>query len=115
MYYNADNQPFIEPLRLNGKQIFNPSAAQLEAAGYHEVQPTATAISADEQAKSDALMRIEQLTEQLRATDYKVVKVAEAAAVGAECPYSEAELTALHTEREAAREEINNLQATYGL
>ena len=48
MYYNADNQPFVEPLRLNGKQIFNPSAAQLEAAGYHEVQPTATAISADE-------------------------------------------------------------------
>ena len=66
-------------------------------------------------AESQAQWRISQLTEQLRESDYKVIKVAEATAVGAECPYSEEELAALRTEREAARAEINALQAKYEL
>lgn len=48
-------------------------------------------------------------------SDYKVIKVAEATAVGAECPYTEEELAAMRTEREAARAEINALQAKYKL
>ena len=64
-------------------------------------------------AESQAQWRISQLTEQLRESDYKVIKVAEATAVGAECPYSEEELAALRTEREAARAEINALQAKF--
>lgn len=66
-------------------------------------------------AESQAQWRISQLTEHLRESDYKVIKVAEATAVGAECPYSEEELAALRTEREAARAEINALQAKYEL
>lgn len=58
---------------------------------------------------------IQALKDSLADSDYKVIKVAEATAVGAECPYTEEELAALRTEREAARAEINALQAKYKL
>lgn len=80
-----------------------------------EIEMAAEQQPSEPSEEAQAQWRIAALTEQLRESDYKVIKVAEATAVGAECPYTEAELTALHKEREAAREEINNLQATYGL
>lgn len=80
-----------------------------------EIEMAAEQQPSEPSAESQAQWRIAQLTEQLRESDYKVIKVAEAAAVGAECPYSEEELAALRTEREAARAEINALQAKFNV
>ncbi len=67
--------------------------------------------SEEEQAR----WRIAELTEQLRESDYKVIKVAEASAVGEACPYDAEELASLRTQREAARAEINALQAKFNV
>lgn len=80
-----------------------------------EIEMAAEQQPSEPTEESQAQWRIAQLTEQLRESDYKVIKVAEATAVGAECPYSEEELAALRTEREAARAEINALQAKFNV
>ena len=54
------------------------------------------------------LSEIERLKSELQESDYKVIKCAEAMAVGAEMPY---DITALHKERQALRDKINELES----
>lgn len=53
------------------------------------------------------LSEIEHLKSELQESDYKVIKCAEAMAVGAEMPYN---MTELHNERQALRDKINELE-----
>ena len=55
--------------------------------------------------KSD---EIERLKSELQESDYKVIKCAEAMAVGAEMPY---DVASLHKERQALRDKINELES----
>lgn len=52
--------------------------------------------------------QIDELKEQLTATDYKVTKCYESSLVGETLPY---DIKALHAERQAIRDEINRLEA----
>lgn len=54
---------------------------------------------------------IERLKSELQESDYKVIKCAEAMTVGAKMPY---DITALHKERQALRDKINELEKTLG-
>ena len=51
---------------------------------------------------------IERLKSELQESDYKVIKCAEAMAVGAEMPY---DVASLHKERQALRDKINKLES----
>ena len=51
---------------------------------------------------------IERLKSELQESDYKVIKCAEAMAVGAEMPYN---VESLHKERQALRDKINELES----
>ena len=53
------------------------------------------------------LSEIERMKSELQESDYKVIKCAEALAVGAELPYN---MTELHKERQALRDKINELE-----
>ena len=54
------------------------------------------------------LSEIERLKSELQESDYKVIKCAEAMAVGAELPYN---VTSLHNVRQALRDKINELES----
>ena len=56
----------------------------------------------------ELILDIESLKSELQESDYKVIKCAEAMAVGAEMPYN---MTALHKERQALRDKINELES----
>lgn len=55
------------------------------------------------------LSEIERLKSELQESDYKVIKCAEAICLNAEMPYN---MTALHNERQALRDKINELEKT---
>lgn len=59
------------------------------------------------EAPVDNSAEIEQLKAQLASTDYKVVKCSEAQMTGEELPY---DIVALHAERQALRDRINELE-----
>ena len=65
-------------------------------------QPTA------EELMDRRYMEIERLKSELQESDYKVIKCAEAMAVGAEMPY---DVASLHNERQALRDKINELES----
>ena len=68
-------------------------------------------IAVNEQVVDDnglLLSEIERLKSELQESDYKVIKCAEAMAVGAEMPYN---VTELHKERQALRDKINELES----
>ena len=52
-------------------------------------------------------MEIERLKSELQESDYKITKIAEAMSIGAELPYDS---QALHKERQALRDKINQLE-----
>ena len=54
------------------------------------------------------LSEIERLKSELQESDYKVIKCAEAMCINAELPYN---MTALHNERQALRDKINELES----
>ena len=56
----------------------------------------------------ELILDIESLKSELQESDYKVIKCVEAMAVGAEMPYN---MTALHNERQALRDKINELES----
>lgn len=56
----------------------------------------------------ELILDIESLKYELQESDYKVIKCAEAMAVGGEMPY---DMTALHNERQALRDKINKLES----
>ena len=64
-------------------------------------QPTA------EELSDRRYMEIERLKSELQESDYKVIKCAEAMAVGADMPY---DVASLHKERQALRDKINQLE-----
>ena len=64
-------------------------------------------ISIDEQ-HANIQMEIERLKSKLQDSDYKVIKCAEALTIGADMPY---DVTALHNERQALRDKINELES----
>ena len=64
-------------------------------------QPTA------EELSDRRYMEIECLKSELQESDYKVIKCAEAICLNAELPY---DMTALHKERQALRDKINQLE-----
>ena len=64
-------------------------------------------ISIDEQ-QANIQMEIKRLKSELQESDYKVIKCAEAMAIGAELPY---DAQALHKERQALRDKINELES----
>ena len=68
-------------------------------------------IAVSEQVVDDnglLLSEIERIKSELQESDYKVIKCAEAMAVGAEMPYN---VTELHKERQALRDKINELES----
>ena len=71
-------------------------------------------ISVNEQVVDDnglLLSEIECLKSELQESDYKVIKCAEAMCINAELPYN---MTALHKERQALRDKINELESEVG-
>lgn len=54
------------------------------------------------------LSEIERIKSELQASDYKVIKCAEAICLNAELPYN---MTELHNERQALRDKINELES----
>lgn len=63
-------------------------------------------ISIDEQ-QANILSEIERMKSELQESDYKVIKCAEAMAIGADMPY---DVASLHNERQALRDKINELE-----
>lgn len=57
--------------------------------------------------RSELILDMECLKSELQESDYKVIKCAEAMAVGAEMPY---DVASLHKERQALRDKINKLE-----
>lgn len=57
--------------------------------------------------QSELILDIESLKSELQESDYKVIKCAEAMAVGADMPY---DVASLHNERQALRDKINELE-----
>lgn len=57
--------------------------------------------------QSELILDIESLKSELQESDYKVIKCAEAMAVGAEMPY---DVASLHTVRQELRDKINELE-----
>ena len=58
--------------------------------------------------QSELILDIESLKSELQESDYKVIKCAEAICLNAELPYN---MTALHKERQALRDKINELES----
>ena len=56
----------------------------------------------------ELILDIESLKSELQENDYKVIKCAEAMAVGAEMPY---DMESLHKERQALRDKINEFES----
>ena len=54
------------------------------------------------------LSEIERLKSELQESDYKVIKCAEAMAIGADMPY---DVESLHNQRQALRDKINELES----
>ena len=79
-----------------------------------KMQAEEAQIAVNEQVVDDnglLLSEIERLKSELQESDYKVIKCAEAMAVGAEMPYN---VTELHNERQALRDKINELESEVG-
>ena len=75
------------------------------------MQAEESQIAVNEQVVDDnglLLSEIERLKSELQESDYKVIKCAEAMAVGADMPY---DVASLHNERQALRDKINELES----
>ena len=76
-----------------------------------KMQADETQIVDNEQVVDDnglLLSEIERLKSELQESDYKVIKCAEAICLNEEFPYN---MTALHNERQALRDKINELES----
>ena len=76
-----------------------------------KIQAEESQIAVNEQVVDDnglLLSEIERLKSELQESDYKVIKCAEAMCINAELPYN---MTALHKERQALRDKINELES----
>ena len=79
-----------------------------------KMQAEETQIVDNEQVVDDnglLLSEIERMKSELQENDYKVIKCAEAMCINEELPYN---MTALHKERQALRDKINELESEVG-
>lgn len=106
MYTNGTKIISGRKIVVDGKVILNPTKEQLQEAGWVEVVPPTP--TEEELARQQREQRIWELKDALAQGDYKIIKCAEAQLTGEAMPYDVAELVA---ERNAMREEINELEA----
>lgn len=90
---------------INGVRYINPTEQMLADAGWQTVIPAEP--SEEELASLSILAEVENLKMQLAESDYKVIKIAECVACNLPMPY---DAEALHSERQAIRDRINELE-----
>lgn len=105
MYTNGTETISGKRIVVDGRVILNPTPQMLADAGWQKVEPTQP--SEEELARMERLAEVENLKMQLAETDYKVIKIAECVACGLPLPY---DAEALHSERQALRDRINELE-----
>ena len=92
-------------IEVDGRVILNPTPEMLADAGWQKVEPYQP--SEEELARMERLAEVEELKMQLAESDYKVIKIAECVACNLPLPY---DAEALHSERQALRDRINELE-----
>lgn len=93
-------------LYLDDRTIIAPTHQQMLDAGWQVYQPPQpTEAELAEMARQNRIAELHQLLDD---SDYKVIKIAECAAIGEELPYDAEEL---HEQRQGWRDEINELEA----
>lgn len=105
--YTKDGQTISgKRITIDGCVVLNPTEEMLAENGWVEVVPP-TPIE-EELAQQQREQRIWELKDSLAQGDYKIIKCAEAQLTGEAMPY---DIEALVAERNAMREEINELEA----
>lgn len=102
MYTNGQQTTDGRKIIVNDKVILNPTAEQLQEAGYSLVEPEQP--SDNELARQEIQSQIEQLKYELQQSDYKAIKFAEGWITAED--YAQ-----IRAERQAKRESINALEA----
>lgn len=105
MYTNGTDTISGKKIEVDGRVILNPTEQMLADAGWTKVVPTQP--SESELAAMQRAAEVEELKMQLADSDYKVIKIAECSACGLPLPY---DAEALHSERQALRDRINELE-----
>ena len=106
MAYTKDGQTISgKKIEVDGRVILNPTEQMLADAGWQKVEPHQP--SDEELARMERLAEVENLKMQLAESDYKVIKIAECVACGLPLPY---DAEALHSERQAISDRINELE-----
>jgi hypothetical protein len=105
MYTNGQTIITGKKIEVDGRVILNPTPEMLADAGWTLVEPTQP--SEEELAAQARAAEVENLKMQLAESDYKVIKIAECVACGLPMPY---DAEALHSERQALRDRINELE-----
>ena len=105
MYTNGKQIITGKRIEVDGRVILNPTPEMLADAGWVKVEPHQP--SEEELAAIAKAAEVENLKMQLAESDYKVIKIAECAACGLPMPY---DAEALHSERQAIRDRINELE-----
>lgn len=82
----------------------NKNNAFIDVIGEKQYKIKAVPEPTEEEIKQQ---RIAELKAELNSTDYKIIKCSECSLAGVELPY---DITELHTERQALRNEINELE-----
>ena len=106
MYTNGTQTITGKRIDVDGRVILNPTPEMLADAGWTKVIPAEP--SEEELAAQARAAEVENLKMQLADSDYKVIKIAECVACNLPMPYDAEEL---HTERQALRDRINELEA----
>lgn len=105
MYTNGTQTITGKKIVVDGKVILNPTEQMLANAGWVKVEPIQP--SEEELAAQARAAEVENLKMQLAESDYKVIKIAECVACGLPLPYDAEQL---HSERQAIRDRINELE-----
>ena len=100
--YQKDGEYAPRALTIDGRQVHNPSEAMYLAQGYEKVQPHV--LTEEELAEQQRQARIAELHTLLQESDYKAIKYAEGWITAAD-------YAATKAERQAWRDEINQLEA----
>ena len=106
MMYTKNGQTITgKRIEVDGRVILNPTPEMLADAGWTKVIPAEP--SEEELAAIAKAAEVENLKMQLADSDYKVIKIAECVACNLPMPY---DAEALHSERQAIRDRINELE-----
>ena len=101
--HGTEENPDIEQLILQVSMPWNEANEELAKNEAYNGEYTIE----DDGVEKTPADKITELKEQLSATDYKVIKCAECQLLGEEMPY---DMAALHAERQAIRDKINQLE-----